>query len=149
MARTQGDIRAASAGALAISFLAKDATPFTAVEALRVLGTSASALDEVRKHYVKLFGYTATCSLLFLVAWSFVDDVGELERKMMDLARAECPREFSLVGDVSALNPGDAGIRPVGFTTRHKGPTGEVHVVHLVVDLRQRAQKLAAVAGRS
>ncbi|HVJ90699.1 MAG TPA: hypothetical protein VM580_12910, partial [Labilithrix sp.] len=129
--------------------LAKDATPFAAVEALRVLGTSASALDEVRKHYVKLFGYTATCSLRFLVAWSFVDDVGALEGKMKEVARAECPREFPLVGDVKALNPSDAGIGPLGFTTTHNGPTGEVHVVHLVVDLRQRAQKLAAVAGRS
>lgn len=114
-----------------------------------MLGTNASALDEVRKHLVKLFGSTATCSLLFLVAWSFVDDVGELQGKMKEIARAECPREFPLVGEVKELTSSDAGIGPLGFTTTHKGPTGEVQVVHLAVDLRQRAQKLAAVADRS
>lgn len=129
--------------------LEKDATPFTAIEPLRVLALNDSSLDEVRAHYVKLFGYAPTCELLFLIAWSFVDHVDVLEEKMKELAKSHCPTGFPMIGDVRPLRNRQGTIGPLGFRTLHKGPAGEIHVVHLVVDLKQHAQRMAASDARA
>lgn len=129
--------------------LEKDATPVTAIEPLRVLALNDSSLDDVRVHYVKLFGYAPTCELLFLIAWSFVDDVEALEGKMKEVAKNHCPSGFPMIGDVRSLRHQKGTIGPLGFRTLHKGPSGEIHVVHLVVDLKQHAQRAAANDARA
>jgi hypothetical protein len=101
---------------------------------------------ELRNHFQKLFGY-GVCELKFLVVWSFASHPDAVLRYIERMVEDEAPKEFAYQRKRQIqLSPGDSMLP--GIISFHRRHGGTVKVVHLVVDLRQEAERNAATLAR-
>jgi hypothetical protein len=121
----------------------KDGVDLAVFEAVRITSVETT---ELRDHFQKLFGY-GVCEIKFLVVWSFASHPDEVLRYIERMVEEEAPKEFSYQRKRSIqLSPGDSMLP--GIISFHRWHGGTVKVVHLVVDLRQEAERNAAVLAR-
>jgi hypothetical protein len=125
----------------------KDGADLAIFESLRILGTKKKDKDDLRKHFQKLFGY-GECDLKFLVVWSFASDPGAVRQLVERMVVDDAPPAFPCQRQRAIRQPlGDSA--PPGLISIHRGPNNKsVHVVHLIVDLSQEAERQAAATAR-
>ncbi|WP_437624999.1 hypothetical protein [Sorangium sp. So ce1151] len=125
----------------------KDGAELAIFESLRIFGTNKKDRDALREHFQKLFGY-GECDLKFLVVWSFAPDPQAVLQQVQHMAIADAPPAFPYQRGRAIRQPsGDAA--PPGLISIHRGPSNNaVHVAHLIVDLRQEAERQTAAAAR-
>ena len=116
------------------------ATTIAIIEAVVCAGNRPSDRTNIVNHLCRLLAY-GSCELFFLVAYSYVDTPSTVLQMFKGIARSDAPDSF-LYRRCREIPHQDAS--PAGFVTHYEGEYGEVRVVFLVLDVHQRAQRLAA-----
>jgi hypothetical protein len=101
-------------------------------------------MDNLRKHFKKLFGY-GTSRILFNVIYAYGTDIGALNQFVVNLA------ESGVIGcDLIGWSKLPAsGSRPNGITARYRKNEEEITVVFLVLNMGQIRERAAAAEARS
>ena len=122
--------------------LTRGSTTMAVVEAV-VFGRK-TAWDDVRAHFLKLFGYS-TCFSFFLLIYAYRPDLAATLERLKQMARDDAPMGFGF-SEVRDLQYVDAG--PTGFIAYFDAELGRVSMSFLLLDMRQMAQRETASRAR-
>lgn len=124
--------------------LRKDGYVISVIEAMVCNQNPATDTQQrnLSSHFQKLFGYDQ-CRVFFHVVYSYVDAPEDVLTTMGGIAKSSAPGGFVHRSTV-ALPREDS--RPIGLVATYAAPGGgDVKVVCLVLDMKQQAQRAAAV----
>jgi hypothetical protein len=93
------------------------------------------------RHFRKLFAYTS-CRLLFHVTYCLFRDIAAVISVLEGIAENEAPTSLTFIERTPIVTMDSC---PDGFVARYRGESGLFSVTFLVLDIRQQAQRQAAI----